>query len=162
MIFAFLCLISHQMTISEGHLNCGTLARSTCSDSETTKWNSQMIGNSLKRWMSSLMKVRSMPKRDEAKIFQRKKMIDFEILNKFGKPVGIQGIQYISNTDCISKKNIGPTWRKTSIASGTIFHDGFLYGGENESGEMTGYNFLIFLFLLCFYSFVCKHLFLQT
>ena len=93
------------------------------------------------------MKVRSMPKRDEAKIFLRKKMIDFEIINKFGKPVGIQGIQYISNTDCISKKNIGPTWRKTSIASGTIFHDGFLYGRENESGEMTGYNFLIFFVL---------------
>ena len=96
------------------------------------------------------MKVRSMPKRDEAKIFLRKKMIDFEIMSRrtYGKPVGIQAIQYISNIDCTSKKIIGPTWRKTSIASGTIFHDGFLYGRENESGEMTGYNFLIFLVLV--------------
>ena len=145
-IFAFLCLIS-QMIISKCHLNCGTLARSTCSDAETTKWNSQMIGNSLKKWMSSLMKIRSMPKKDQEKFFLRKKMIDFEIMNKFGKPAGIQGIQYIANTDCISKKNIGPTWRKASIASGTIFHDGFLYGRENESGEMTGYDFSIFLVL---------------
>ena len=135
--FAFIYMIINIKTFSECQLNCGTLARSTCTDDVTTKWNKIMVGSSLKKWMSSLTKIRSMPSKDVKQFFLRKKVNDFDIKNKFGKPVG-HGVQYISNRDCSTKKNVGPSWRKTSISSGTIFHDGFLYGREDGKGEFTG------------------------
>ena len=134
---AFIYMILSIKSFSECQLNCGTLVRSTCTDDVTAKWNKIMVGKSLKRWMSSLTKIRSMPAQDVKLFFLRKKATDFDIKNKFGKPVG-QGVQYISNRNCSTKKNVGPTWRKTSISSGTIFHDGFLYGREDEKGEFTG------------------------
>ena len=124
-------------SFSECQLNCGTLTRSTCTDDVTTKWNKFMVGSSLKKWMSSLTKIQSMPAKDVKLFFLRKRVAEFDIKNKFGKAVG-QGVQYISNTDCSTKRNVGPSWRKTSISSGTIFHDGFLYGRQDEKGEFTG------------------------
>ena len=147
----FACLILNLKSISECHLNCGTLSQSTCRDDVTTKWNEDMVSSSLKKWMSSLAKIRSMPERNKKLFFLRKKVLDFEVKNKWGKSVG-DGVQYIANIDCVTKKISGPTWRKTSISSSTIFHDGFLYGHENENGEMTGRVTNMFLLLCCFFD----------
>ena len=134
---AIVCLVLNLKSISECHLNCGTLSRSTCRDDVTTKWNQDKVGSSLKKWISSLAKIRSMPERDKKLFFLRKKVLDFEIKNKWGKGVA-DGVKYIANIDCTTKRIVGPTWKKTSISSSTLFQDGFLYGYENGNGEMTG------------------------
>ena len=120
-------------TFSEGLANCGALVRSTCSDKTTTKWNSKSVGQSLKKWIESVSKITSMTESDKEHIFLRKIAKEFELKDNTGSRV-----QYITNVDCKTKKSVGPTWMKPSTYSQNLLHDGFLYGMENENGEMTG------------------------
>ena len=121
------------LRLYEAHENCGSLVRSTCSPEVTTKWNKQSIGPSLKKWVESLTKITSMTEQDKDYIYLRKKFKEFERKNN-AKSI----IQYISNVDCETKKSIGPTWIKPGVFSDKLFDDGFLYGMEDEKGEMTG------------------------
>ena len=130
-------LILNLVNYSESHPNCGTLTRSTCADSITTKWNKDSVGKHLKNWINSISKIRSMQEQEKENFFLRKTVIVFETKNKRGGVTG-EGVRYIANRDCSRKRHIGPTWRKTSIFSNTKFDDGFLYGIEDDNGELTG------------------------
>ena len=81
-----------------------------------------------------ITKITSMKESDKEHIFLRKIAIQFEPKDNTGSRV-----QYITNVDCQTKKRVGPTWMKPSTYSQNLLHDGFLYGMENENGEMTGY-----------------------
>ena len=89
--------------------------------------------------MVSLAKAKSISAREKPHRFLRKTVLEFDKKASSGKKVGV-GVQYVANLDCIEKKHVGPTWRKASTFSNTIFHDGFLYGIESENGELTGYH----------------------
>jgi hypothetical protein len=78
-----------------------------------------------------------MPEREKEHFFLRKTVLVFETKNKRGGVTG-EGVRYISNRDCSRKMHVGPTWRKTSTFSNTQFHDGFLYGIEDDNGGLTG------------------------
>ena len=128
---------------STAQSNCGTLVRSTCSDSITTEWNKKLIGQSLKGWMSSLTKITSILEREKEHIFIRKNIKVFELkanprFEESGSMLSGFGVHYISNVECSTKKSTGPIWRKPSIYSANLLHDGFLYGIEDDNGEMTG------------------------
>ena len=119
--------------------NCGTLSRSTCTDANTTEWNKESVGKSLKKWILSINKIRSMPLKEKDTYFLRKTVLQFEPTSRLVTSHGTRsGVQYIANKDCTRKRHIGPTWRKMSNVSGTQFHDGFLYGIEDGDGELTG------------------------
>ena len=75
-----------------------------------------------------------MTESDKEHIFLRKIAKEFEPKDNTGSRV-----QYITNVDCQTKMRVGPTWMKPSTYSQNLLHDGFLYGMENENGEMTGY-----------------------
>ena len=138
----FLALVSilfDSVNFSICGLNCGSLAKSTCDDSMTTKWNSHDIGQTLKNWVKSITKIRSMPEKDTKLFFLRKTLLTFDDDN--GKCNGNHIVGYISNIKCDEEKHYGPAWRKTSNFSGTQFFDGFLYGYEDRTGELTGYYY---------------------
>ena len=130
-------LIRNLVSYSECQVDCGTLARSTCTDDFTTKWNKDSIGETLAKWITNIRKIRSVSDEEKKHYFLTKTVLEFKKKSIHGKILG-DGVQFISNTDCLKKKNIGPTWRKTSIFSGTQFNDGFLYGIEDDNGELTG------------------------
>ena len=135
-------LILNFVNYSESYPNCGTLTRSTCTDSITTKWYKESVGEHLKNWIKSISKIRSIPEREKENFFLRKTVLLFEMKNK-RLGVMAEGVQYIANRDCSKKKHIGPTWRKTSIFSNAQFDDGFLYGIEDSNGDLTGTPFFI-------------------
>ena len=121
--------------------HCGSIAKSTCVDSLTTEWNKHDIGQNLKDWMKSITKLRSMPPKDAELFFLRKTLVTFEEKDNYGngKPNGNEIVGYISNIECEDDKHYGPVWKKTSNFSGTQFFDGFLYGYEDQNGELTGF-----------------------
>ena len=129
----FVFLVSTILRHSEVQCNCGALTSSTCFDSVTTKWNKKSIGQSLKNWIESLNKIESLTDGYKDHIFMPKNIKEFSLKQKVGS-----GILYIGNLDCSTKKSIGPTWMKPSTYSNDPLHDGFLYGLEDENGEMTG------------------------
>ena len=131
-------LILNLVIYSECHPNCGTLARSSCTDDITTQWNKYSVGETLRKWIISIGKIRSMPERETKHFFLRKTVSKFEIRSKSGKIIG-DFVTSISNRNCSTNKHIGPTWRKPSTYSNTQFHDGFLYGIEDDNGELTGW-----------------------
>ena len=140
----FLALISilfNSMNLSICGLNCGSIAKSTCDDSMTTEWNRHDIGQTLKNWVKSITKLRSMPEKDTKLFFLRKTLVTFNKKNPqgSGKCDGNDIVGYISNIKCDEEKHYGPAWRKTSNFSGTQFFDGFLYGYEDQNGELTGH-----------------------
>ena len=77
-----------------------------------------------------------MPEQEKENFFLPKTVIVFE-KNKLGGVTG-EGVRYIVNRDCSRKRHIGPTWRKYSPFGNTQFHDGFLYGIEDDNGELKG------------------------
>ena len=115
--------------------NCGSQISSTCSDILTTKWNSNFVSNSLKRWFRSLTNITSILKPNENHTQNYTTALKF-IMSKNGN-AGI-GVEYIANLDCFTKQSIGPSWKKPTNYSSNLFEDGFLYGQENALGEMTG------------------------
>ena len=135
-VFLILCTLSVNSCIQRmSHENddCGTLVRSTCSDNLTTKWNKMSVGHTLKHWIKSLAKITMKHGYNKEHIFLNKKMKQFRI-----KDNTRSGIHYIANFDCETQRSIGPTWMKPSIYSTDPLNDGFLYGIEDENGEMTG------------------------
>jgi hypothetical protein len=130
-------LILSLVNYSECHPNCGTLARSSCTDDITTKWNKDSVGETLKKWINSIGKITSMPERETKRFFLRKTVSKYQLMNTQCKIIG-DGVTLISNRNCSINKHIGPTWRKASPFSKTQFNDGLLYGIEDDNGELTG------------------------
>ena len=124
------------------NLNCGVLIKSGCADDETTDWNKKSIGHSLKSWIQSIRKVDTLTKQESYKSFLPKFLATFKDYQK------VEHIQSIANINCDKNTATGPIWKKPSIFSSKQFHDGFLYGVENEAGEMTGKSFFKFHYLL--------------
>ena len=118
---------------SQKHDDCGTLIRSTCSDNLTTKWNKKFVGPTLKHWIKSVTKISSNNGYTKEQIYLNKKIKRFTLKDGDGF-----GVHYIANLNCQTQKSVGPTWMKPSTYSTDPLHDGFLYGIENENGEMTG------------------------
>ena len=143
----FLALVSilfDSVNFSICGLNCGSLAKSTCDDSMTTEWNSHDIGQTLTNWVKSITRLRSMPEKDIKLFFLRKTLVTFDEKDHYGngKCNTNDIVGYISNIKCDEEKHYGPAWRKTSNCSGTQFFDGFLYGYEDQNGELTGYSYM--------------------
>ena len=128
---------------SQHHNDCGALIRSTCSDNLSTKWNKKSVGPTLKHWIKSVTKISSKHGYNKEHIYLNKKIKQFKVKDNDGF-----GVQYISNLDCQSQKTVGPTWMKPSTYSNDPLHDGFLYGMENENGEITGNLIWLKSFLL--------------
>ena len=139
MVFSFNLLVD-LVNYAECKNNCGFLIRSTCTDDVVTKWNKNSIGGILKKWITSVKKIRSISDEERKYAFLRKRVVEFEMKDEFGKRIG-DGVQYIANMDCSKITPVGPTWRKASLFSSSQFHDGFLYGIEDDDGEMTGMPF---------------------
>ena len=114
------------------NISCGSLVKSSCSDDETTDWNTNFVGLHLKDWIQSISGIDSLTKQEAAKFFLPKSLLTFKD-NKNN-----EFVKYISNMDCVRNKTKGPVWKKPSIFSSKQFHDGFLYGTEDEAGELTG------------------------
>ena len=58
-------------------------------------------------------------------------------------------IRGISNLDCVAKKTIGVSWQSAGTSSKDQFHDGFLYGVEDDNGTFTG----IICMYICIYAY---------
>ena len=114
------------------NLKCGVLIKSSCADDKTTDWNKKSIGHSLKSWIQSIRKVDTLTKQESYKSFLPKFLATFKDHQKF------EHVQSIANINCDRNTATGPIWKKPSIFSYKQFYDGFLYGVENEAGEMTG------------------------
>ena len=140
--FALANILFNCINLSKCGINCGTLVKSTCADSVTGEWNSHDIGQTLKDWVKSITRLRSMPEKDAKLFFLRKMLLTFEEKDHYGNGRfnGNDIAGYISNIKCDDETHYGPTWRKTSNFSGTQFFDGFLYGYEDQNGELTGYH----------------------
>ena len=123
------CLISISLTYCEceHNLNCGSLVKSTCTDDVTTKWNRNDVSKRLKTWMKGIVKLTSL-KKGEQKHFYLSKTVK--------QTANI--VKYIGTMNCTKKTSVGPTWRTAGEISNNQFHDGFLYGVEDESGILRG------------------------
>ena len=140
-ILALVNILLNSVNLLNCSINCGSLVKSTCADSMTTEWNSHDIGQTLKDWVKSITKLRSIPKKDTKLFFLRKTLVTLDEKDHYGngKCNSSDIVDYISNIKCDEEKRYGPVWRKTSNFSGTQFFDGFLYGYEDRNGELTGY-----------------------
>ena len=120
------------------NLSCGVLVKSTCADDETSDWNRNSVGQNLKSWIQSITEVDMMSKQENYKFFRPKSLMTFKDYAKN------ECIKMIGKRDCPGDKTTEAVWKKPSTFSSKQFHDGFVYGVENEAGEMTGkYFFLI-------------------
>ena len=145
-ILALVNILLNSVNLLNCSINCGSLVKSTCADSMTTEWNSHDIGQTLKDWVKSITKLRSMTKKDAEHFFLRKTIVTAHEKDHFGNGETNDNniVGYISNIKCDEEKRYGPAWRKSSNFSGTQFFDGFLYGYEDQNGELTGYYAYIF------------------
>ena len=114
------------------NLACGVLVKSSCLDDETSEWNRNSVGQHLKTWIQSITKVDTITKQEGYKFFRPKFLMTFK---GYGKD---EYIKMIGKRDCPGDKTSEAVWKKPSTFSSKQFHDGFLYGVENEAGEMTG------------------------
>ena len=130
------------------NLTCGVLVKSSCADDETGDWNRNSVGQHLKSWVQSISKIDMITKQESYKYFRLKSLITFKDSAKN------EYIKMIGKRDCHEDIKTGPVWKKPSTFSSKQFHDGFVYGVENEAGEMTGkYFFLIHLLIAVFLTF---------
>ena len=150
MIFALANIILNCINLAKCGINCGTLVKSTCADSMTSEWNSHDIRQTLKDWVKSITRLQSMPEKDTELYFLRKMLVTFEEKDYYGNGRfnGNDIVGYISNIKCEEEKHYGPSWRKPSNFSGTQFFDGFLYGYEDQNGELTGYYACVYQLIL--------------
>ena len=130
-------VILNLVIYSECHSNYEILPRNICTDAITTKWNKNLVGESLRKWIISLRMIGSILERETDNSFLNKTVMKFKTKNKTGNTTRL-GVYYISNYDFSKQKDIGPKWRKASIFSTTQFDDGFLYSNEDDNGEFTG------------------------
>ena len=108
--------------------NCGSFVKSTCRKNLSSKWNYIDIGFHLKMWFKQI-KIRTSLKNVRKKhLYSRMKVDhhDFKI------------VRYIGNMNCTTKNSIGPTWRTAGTISNNQYYDGFLYGQEDEKGNLSG------------------------
>ena len=141
LVFAGLFLIYFNTIMCEQ--NCGTLVKSTCSDESITPWNRYNMGDHLRDWVKSIQEIRPDSGNNKNHFLVRKTLIQFEGKTNFeGRNTFIQ---LIVNNMCSEQKHVGPLWKKASTFSGTQFHDGFLYGVENNEGKLTGNLYDIYL-----------------
>lgn len=119
----------------EDSLNCGAIVKSTCKDDITTKWNRNDVSKGLKTWMNGIVMLTSM-KEGEQKHFNLRKTVKQES----------NIVRYIGNVNCTLKTSFGPTWRTAGEISKDQFHDGFLYGVEDENGTLTGLLLIIVVY----------------
>ena len=135
-------LILNLANYSECQPNCETWSRSTCTDDITTKWNKIFVGETLKEWITSIEKIKSIPETEKENIFLGKTILEFKTENthKLDHTTNVirGGVYYISNSDCSKQRNIGPKWRKASLFSNKQFDDGFLYSNEDDNAAFTG------------------------
>ena len=110
---------------------CGALVRSTCTDEFTSEWNSKHVGKSLKMWFNRIEYIGKPTPAEKEYYFISKHLI-------LGKNSNI--VKYIGNKNCVNKKSQGPVWQLAASHPHMLdqFHDGFLYGIEDENGTMTG------------------------
>ena len=135
-VFLTVILLASNYGQCEKSSACGVSVQSTCMDEVTTKWNKYFIGENLKKWFRSIKRIITL-KDKEYSIFRKTLLMFEEKDNISGKKMGY-GVQFIANRNCTIKKHFGPTWRKTSIFSSNQFHDGFLYGKEDNNEQITG------------------------
>ena len=145
-ILALVNILFNSVNLSNCGMNCGSLVKSTCADSMTTEWNSHDIGKTLKDWIKSITRLRSITEKDAEHFFLRKTIVTTDEKDHYGngEPNGNVIVGYIANIKCDEERRYGPVWRKSSNFSGTQFFDGFLYGYEDQNGELTGYYAYIF------------------
>ena len=94
-----------------------------------SKWNKHNVAHQLKSWVTQIKKLTSLKQTEVKDFFSRKKVLLDPKTNI---------VRYIANVDCLSKSTFGPIWKTGGITSNHQFHDGFLYGRENEEGKVTG------------------------
>ena len=134
-VFCFYIMFADTFCQGKNPLGCGDLIKSTCHDNITTKWNHKNISNILKEWIESIQR------RPESNKFG---MNDFDtsslIYKKLKKDYVTQKVQYIGNLDCSTKRSIGPIWKTppNTVTRKSQFHNGFLYGLEDEHARLTG------------------------
>lgn len=136
MLFIILILLTSNYGQCEKSSTCGVSVQTSCTDEVTTKWNKYFIGENLKKWFRSIKRNNALEDKEHS--FLRKTLLMFEEKDNIsGKRMGY-GVQIIANRNCTNKKHFGPTWRKASMFSANQFHDGFIYGKEDNTGEITG------------------------
>ena len=132
--------------LSKSNLDCGVLIKSTCNDNETGNWNRKNIGDILKTWIRSIDRIGVMTNTEnkaQTSVIRKKMRIDLFENDYFEKEYS-QKLTYIGNLDCRNKKSFGPIWKTpTFLAPETStknlqFHNGFLYGIEDQNGSLTG------------------------
>ena len=108
------------------------IVKSSCTDDETSDWNRNSVGEHLKSWILSINKLDMLTKHESYRYFRPKSLLTFK---DYGKN---EYVKKIGGMDCSGNKTFGKVWKKPSTFSSKQFHDGFLYGVENDEGEMTG------------------------
>ena len=136
MLFIIVILLAANYGQCEKSSACGVFVHSTCMDKVTTKWNKYFIGENLKKWFRSIKRIITLEDKEHS--FLRKTLLMFEEKDIIsGKRMGY-GAQIIAIWNCTIKKHFGPTWSITSVFSSNQFHDGFLYGKEDNNEQITG------------------------
>ena len=134
-VFCFYIMFADTFCQGKNPLRCGDPIKSTCHDNITTKWNHKNISNILKEWIGSI------ERRSGRNKFG---MNDFDTRSSIGKKLRkdymTQNVQFIGNLDCSTNRSIGPIWKTPpdTVTRKSQFHNGFLYGLEDESSRLTG------------------------
>ena len=131
-VFCFYIMFADTFCQGKNPLGCGDLIKSTCHDNITTKWNHKNISNILKEWIESIERRQEFEKND----FNTGSPIS----KKVKKDYMTQNVQFIGNLDCSTKRTIGPIWKTppNTVTRKSQFHNGFLYGLEDEKSRLTG------------------------
>ena len=134
-VFCFYIMFADTFCQGKNPLRCGDTIKSTCDDNITAKWNHKNISNILKEWIGSIERRSGRNKLG---------MNDFDTRSSIGKTLRkdymSQNVQYIGNLDCSTKLSVGPIWKTppNTVTKKSQFHNGFLYGLEDESSRLTG------------------------
>ena len=134
-VFCFYIMFADTFCQGKNPLGCGDLIKSTCHDNITTKWNHKNISNILKEW------IKSIEHRSERQKFRINDVNTSTLISKkVKKDYMTQKVQYIANLDCSTKRSIGPIWKTppNTVTRKSQFHNGFLYGSEDENSRLTG------------------------
>ena len=134
-VFCFYIMFADTFCQGKSPLGCGDPIKSTCHDNITTKWNHKNISNILKEWIGSI---------ERGSRRNKFGMNDFDTGSSIGKKLRkdymTQNVQFIGNLDCSTKRSIGPIWKTptNTVTRKSQFHNGFLYGLEDENSRLTG------------------------
>ena len=102
-------------------------------------WNRRNISDTLKTWIRSIDRIGVMTNTEN-------KAQTSVIRKKMRKDYASQKLTYIGNLNCTNRKSFGPIWKTpTTLGPKTLtnnlqFHNGFLYGIEDQNGSLTGRN----------------------